>query len=345
MREVLLFRLVLVLALLSGSATQAAAQWPRPVPPGGVAGYPSFFPDGQRIAFAFVPGPDSVSQLHSIRVDGTDDRTLTAEAYHVLQAHFSPDGRRLVYRATRPTSPGGGDRSERLVSINPDGTDARVIVSVSGRADFEGWSADGKQLMVSMRVGSASDSTYIMNADGTNRRALFDGAGQWLRDGHVVQSTRSMTGAQILVRDGPTSSPRPLISEMRFQSGVASSADGRRLVVKAGSLPAMGPVGGGSVYVMNRDGSDPRKIIDDAGHVFNLSFSPDGSKVLFEDTREGNTDIYVANVDGSGERRLTAAAEDDALPSWSPDGRLILFTSGHHVWLMSADGSGKRQVR
>jgi len=337
------FAAILTLALLH--AAPAAAQWPRQVPADGIAGYPSFFPDGRRIAYAFLAGPDAASQLHSVRIDGSDDRTLTAEKDHVLEVGFARDGKRLVYRATRRRASADDPRSERLVSINPDGSDPRIIMSVpDGRVSLGGWSPDGTELMATMRVGRGSDSVYLVNADGSNRRAVFDGYGAWLADGSVIQTLRGMTGAQILIHETPAS-PGRSITDMRFQSSLVTSRDGRLIAMQAGSLPPVGPLGGGHLYVMKRDGTGMRQIVDDASHIYNISFSPDGSKLLFEDTRDGNMDIFVINVDGTGERRLTAGPEDDQLPSWSPDGRQILFSSASHVWIMNADGTAKRRIR
>ena len=36
-------------------------------------------------------------------------------------------------------------------------------------------------------------------------------------------------------------------------------------------------------------------------------------------------DIWLMNADGSGKRRLTSGAARDRVPSWSPDGRTIAF--------------------
>ena len=57
------------------------------------------------------------------------------------------------------------------------------------------------------------------------------------------------------------------------------------------------------------------------------TWSPDGSKIAFHSTRDGNNEIYVMNADGSGQTRLTNNPAAGLLPAWSPDGIKIAFTS------------------
>jgi len=76
------------------------------------------------------------------------------------------------------------------------------------------------------------------------------------------------------------------------------------------------------------------------------SFSPDGSRIVFESDRSGSQQLYVMNADGTGQRRITFGGGWYASPAWSPDGKWIAFTrrgsDGRRIGIMSADGSGER---
>ena len=56
---------------------------------------------------------------------------------------------------------------------------------------------------------------------------------------------------------------------------------------------------------MNADGSGTRKLTHNARHNAEPAWSPDGRKIAFRSTRNGNREIYVMNADGSGKRNLT----------------------------------------
>jgi Tol biopolymer transport system component len=99
-----------------------------------------------------------------------------------------------------------------------------------------------------------------------------------------------------------------------------------------------------SIWVVNAEGTAPRRLIRNAGLP---AWSPDGSKILFVGQRGGqgsSTEIWVANANGTGQRRLTHG--DGAWnPAWSPDGRRIAFSRGESgIFLMRQNGTAVRRV-
>jgi len=86
------------------------------------------------------------------------------------------------------------------------------------------------------------------------------------------------------------------------------------------------------------------------------SFSPDGSKIVFQSDRSGNWDIYTLTL-AQGEnsvKKLTEDLEADENPSFSADGRYIVFTSTRDDKttkkykpreLYYMDVNGKKQLR
>ena len=103
------------------------------------------------------------------------------------------------------------------------------------------------------------------------------------------------------------------------------------------------------LWLRASDGSgEPIQITDAAGDDRSSAWSPDGERLVFDSTRDGNTELYVVNADGSNPVRLTDDPAEDWSASWSPDGRTIAFTSDRsgsaQIWTMAVDGSGATQL-
>ena len=140
----------------------------------------------------------------------------------------------------------------------------------------------------------------------------------------------------------------------------AEGSDVRRLTDDMGKAPAWSPDGSQiafssnrdgnlEIYVMNSDGSDPRRLTDHADRDGEPSWSPDGRHIAFMSDRENpRGDIYVMNSDGSDPRRLTDHGRRDESPAWSPDGRHIAFASSRsgngEIYVMNSDGSDPRRL-
>jgi Tol biopolymer transport system component len=121
----------------------------------------------------------------------------------------------------------------------------------------------------------------------------------------------------------------------------------RWLVVSQYSFTASG-----DLYRMDRTGANVVRLTTGPGTASNYqpAVSPDGRKIAFVSTRDGNPEIYVMNADGTNPVRLTNLATLEWGPAWSPDGARIAFvaespqTGDAVIRVMNADGSGVADV-
>jgi Tol biopolymer transport system component len=249
--------------------------------------------------------------------------------------------------AVRPaTAQTGGD--SRVV--------ADVVVQLSGfRDSYPSWSPDGGRIVFeSNRAGS--HDIWVMNADGSDVRRLtdhpaldetpvFSPDGERIvfaseREGELDVFSMRPDGSGLvnLTRNPTTDDDHPKFSH-----------DGRRIVFNSKRHD-------GETYqlwVMDADGSNPRRLTEHMEWDTYPSFSPDGSRVLFRrvlptggwSLSGRNSEIFVVDADGSGARNLSRHAAFDGYPDWSPDGRFIAFASDREdrgvfrIYVMDADGS------
>ncbi len=103
--------------------------------------------------------------------------------------------------------------------------------------------------------------------------------------------------------------------------------------------------GNTDVYKVPTGGGTPQRLTNAPGIDTGGSFSPDGSKIVFESDRGGTQQLYVMGADGSDQRRISFGGGRYATPVWSPRGDLIAFTKiggGFAIGVMNAGGGGEK---
>jgi TolB protein len=72
------------------------------------------------------------------------------------------------------------------------------------------------------------------------------------------------------------------------------------------------------IHTIEVDGGGNVKLTENQGDNEAPSWSPDGSLIVFNSTREGQSKIYVMTAFGTDQRRLISMPGAQTNPKWSP---------------------------
>lgn len=260
----------------------------------------------------FTLSPDDYPKIYTINDDGSDLQQLTNFEYNGFSGYepiSSPDRTRIAYVSNQ-------EGNLEIYTMNFDGTGITRLTnnsnSVSNDDISPDWSPDGSEIVfVSNRsnIQNKSHEVYIMNADGSNQRKLEG------------------IPSNILEHGFPRWSP-----------------DGQYIAFDATETGS-----DFDIYVVNKNGTGLFKLVNSPYLDIQSSWSPDGTKLAYVSSRDGNREIYLINSNGTNETRLTNNSADDTIPFWSPDGKKIIFISKrdsgyNHLHIMDSDGSNVRRI-
>ena len=268
---------------------------------------------------------------------------------------ISPDGERIVYE--RQTNDIMTDSTvSNLWIVNVDGGRHRPLVSGTVSATSPRWSADGGRIAYIQATGNGT-GIYVRWMDSgvtallANLRKSPADLG-WSPDGQKLAFVMSVPA-----QSEPIAKPRekPDGAEWSEPVKVIDTAqyrwDGRGFLETAYE----------HVFVIPADGGSPRQLTSgDFNHSGPLSWTPDGSSILFSANRDegwelesGESDIYRISVGEGTLVQLTGRDGGEHAPTMSPDGRRIAYIYDDNrkipyrnniLHIMAPDGSGDRAL-
>ena len=233
--------------------------------------------------------------------------------------------------------------------IHPDEKHLRNLrqLTFSGENAEGYWSPDGKLISYQRRnpdAGIACDQEFVVDVGTGKSRRVSDGRGRvtcgYLYDGgkRILYATTGLADAAC---PPPSDMSKGYVWPMYAAYDIVSHA---------------------------LDGSAPKRLTDTPGYDAEATVSPDGKTIVFTSVRDGDLEIYTMGIDGSNVTRLTHETGYDGGAFFSPDGQRIVYRRDAYpdeaalaryksllaehlyrpgvleLWVMSADGSGKRQV-
>ena len=188
----------------------------------------------------------------------------------MLFPKVSPDGTVIAFSgATTADAP---DEESDVWSVNIDGTGLTQLTTAPGSDAYVTWSPDGEQIAwVSHQSGTSE--IWVMNADGTNPRALTtdgtpkDQLPDWSPDGSQIAYAAD---GDIVVMNADGTDQHTITTDPADDFGPAWSPDGTQIAfVSTRDDPQQH-------YVINVDGTDEHKMPND-GRVAVPDWSDAGS--------------------------------------------------------------------
>ncbi|NIN64108.1 MAG: hypothetical protein GTO63_05305 [Anaerolineae bacterium] len=309
-------------------------------------------PDGRKLALV-EGGPlwDELKSLYIVRADGSD-LTKVGDGYAPV---WSSDSRRISYVTNFTTSEEGSEQELRIFDLE-DGSD-RVVAKrrwVSGLWPIESLSHSPDDELIAVYVAGLQMEGQLVIVDGEGSTVwqipdLIYSADSfaWCPDGHYIVYRDS--GEPFIGGEDPSLK----IVGVETQEVVAS-------LPEAGFCPRWSPDGekisaflwreGGAFQVMIVDAQSGEllyrsdQVFGDIWHS-RPSWSPDGSRLVFSSSEDGEWDVLVMDEDGTF-RSIAKGRYPEA--AWCPDGAHLALAVGdqesREVFVVKADGSNLHKV-
>lgn len=299
---------------------------------------PTWSSDGAEIAYssaqvvadpAFRPVRGT---LFAIKV-ATGERRILYALGDAVQPRWSPSGQRIAFWGFRSQ---GGQRD--IWTISASGADA-VAVTNDAATDWNPvWSPEGRFLYFASDRGGTMEIWRVGIEEKTGR---VQGEPEQVSKGAIgmrghIAFAFAEFGTRLFFMDQTVSQT---VESVAFDPSTGKIAGQPKRVLDlslAPSQPEVSPDGQSlafysalqqeNLYISRSDGTNPRRLTNDAARDRGPAWSPDGRKIAFYSDRSGNYEIWTINPDGTALAQLTNnPGTNRSGILWSPDASRLLY--------------------
>jgi Tol biopolymer transport system component len=261
-----------------------------------------FSPDGQSMIGNAKLGDDTVHQVYTFRIDGTEILKINNQGEDACSFYF-PDGKRLLFTSTRDnlempkgnfSDPNNYPQGAEIYSCNLDGSGLKRLTSNKNYDAEISVSPDGNCLLFTRQIDGKLD-LWKMKPDGSEQQQI-------------------------------TFTPE-------WQEGGAFFIDNETIICRAWDISNQAQRGMPmSIFTLNVDGSNRKQITEDPGTNWAPHPAPDRDHFVFVKVLPPhNYEIFLMSLSTGEQIRLTYNDAFDGFPVISPDGKLLTFDSSRDV--------------
>ena len=212
--------------------------------------------------------------------------------------------------------------------------------------------AKGEILFISRRVSNSADwLMFLMNADGTNQRAVSNNLVRCSPP--ILSNSRTKIAFttydsnyyyNLYTVDIDGRNQKLLSKGKQFCGSPAWSPDDSRIAFVKNDNNVGGTY---NIYSIQPDGSNEIRLTN-GNDNFSPCYLPGNNAIIFSSSNNSFTGIYKMNIDGSNKKLLTPHGKSFGDPKISPNGNMIALTSndwnGSQIFIMNSDGSNLKQI-
>ena len=258
------------------------------------------------------------------------------------EAYFSADGKKLIYQTTH-----GDLQCDQIMTMNIDGSAAKMVSTGKGRTTCSFFSTDGKRIIYS--------STHLASPDCPPKPDYSRGYVWPIYPGYDIFSAKA---------DG--SDLKNITNSPGYDAEATVAPNGKRMVftsMRDGDL---------DIYTMDMDGKNVKRLTNEIGYDGGPFWSYDSKWIVYrahhpkaeKDVRDyqallkdnlirpTSLDIWVMKADGTGKRKITDNGKANFAPYFFPDGKRIIFSSNLHdpkgrdfdLYAINIDGTNLERI-